>query len=141
MRKLRALSALLLSTVLAHAPVAMAAESNWGHTCPLEKITHKLNLSAEQKVKVKAIMMESRKKMIPIHQQMKALNKKMKQAFVAGDKTKQRALAEEKKDLVDSAMEIREEEREQISNVLTESQRAKMVKMVEEWKMKHQMDH
>ncbi len=139
MKKLMSISAFMLSLVLMQAPVAIAAEGHWSHGCPMEKITHKLNLNADQKTKVKAIMMDTKKKMMPIHQQIKALHPKMKEAFVAGDEKKQRALDEEKKDLIESAMDIREEEREEISKVLTPAQRIKMVKMMDEWKMKHKV--
>jgi Spy/CpxP family protein refolding chaperone len=138
MNKLLSLSALMLSSVLlTQAPAAIAAEGHWGQGCPVEKITHQLHLTAEQKPKVHAIVTETRQKMEPVHQQMKALHEKMKQAFIAGDEMKQSALAREKKDLIDTLMDIREQEREALSKVLTEAQRAHMVKLLDAWKHKH----
>jgi Spy/CpxP family protein refolding chaperone len=137
MKKILTISALMLSLVFVQAPAAIAGEAHWGRGCPVEKITHKLNLNTEQKVKVKAILAETRKKIKPIHEKIKALRPQTQKAFIAGDKAKQSELANDKKELVDSIMDIREEEQEDISAVLTEAQRAKFVKLMNEWKAKH----
>jgi Spy/CpxP family protein refolding chaperone len=137
MKRLIALSTLILSCSLTQIPVAFAGD--WGHQCHIEKLAHKLHLTTEQNSKVKAIITESRKKLEPIHQQMKAIKEKLEQAFIAGNLSgfKERALVREEKDLIDTAIDIRLHESEEISNVLTVKQRTELVNLKHKWKKEH----
>ena len=139
MKKIMALSALLLSLCFIQAPVSFAGEG-WSKGClKFEKTIHKLNLTAQQKAQIKTIKADTKAKLKPIHEKMKAVRYDINQAFAEGvpGEFKLHSYVNEQKDLVGSAMKIRLDERVQIYKILTDAQRSKLTKLINEWKIKH----
>ena len=143
MKKIVAISALVLSFSFSQVPLAYADGMCWEHGSRIEKLADKLDLSADQRMKIKAIRADAKQKMVPIHQEMRAVREKVNEAFQTNslNMMKQHSLLSEEKDVIGSALKLRMHERAEIAKVLTEAQRVKLISMVKAWKEKHEKHH
>ncbi|MCR9192634.1 MAG: Spy/CpxP family protein refolding chaperone [Gammaproteobacteria bacterium] len=135
------LSALAFTFALAQAPVAVAChgvnKKDW-----VEHISHKLDLSTEQKVKVKLYTHKTKMELRLKHHDLKEIHKRINESFLNGDITEAKIdeFAGQEERVHGAIAKIRLHERYDVYSVLTEPQKAKMNKMIQDWEMKHHKD-
>ena len=109
----------------------------------VHKISHKLDLTTEQKAQIKVINHEAIVKIKPLRQDMHEENLKMRDLIAEGkanDLDVDRYVHHEK-ELFGEILKIRTHERIDISKLLSPEQKTKWQKMIEKWKMQHKKAH
>lgn len=131
------LSALLVALSMSIAPA-------YAHVCDkmhdkLEKIAMKLELSKEQRDQIHAINTESKQKLMPLRDELKAVRQRVNEAFRANTMNmfKLNSFTREEKEVIGKMIKIRMDERYKINQLLTEKQRIQFADMVEHWKKEH----
>lgn len=103
-----------------------------------EKMAEKLDLSADQKTKIKAIGMKARDEMKPKFHEMRVIHKKLNHLAKAKvlDHNKINHLISQQKDLVGAIALMKVTTRHDINMALTDAQKAKLASMVKKWEEK-----
>lgn len=141
-KKIVTLSALALSLSMGGASLAYA-----DHQCysgkRMEKLVDSLDLTADQKAKIKTIRDQAMTAIKPKMDEMHAIHVKINESFKAGtlDDSTLDSLVSQKKEALGEIMKIRLTERRDISNVLTAPQKTKLADMLQQWEAKHEEGH
>lgn len=102
-----------------------------------QEIQDRLNLTEEQKAKSKALHEEMRAKMKPVKDKIQAKKQEIKALKESGaTKDQIKAKMDEMKPLFNEAKQIREENMTKFEAILTDSQKAELKKIKEEFKQK-----
>lgn len=141
-KKLMSLSALALSLSLAQAPLAFAdhGKGRFGGGQKMSQVVSQLDLSADQKVKIKAICDKAKSERKAKHQELRAVRMQINQAFGSNSVTESKIdeFATQEQQIMGEIVKIRLTERLEVSKVLTDEQKAKMADMLAKWKDSHQ---
>ncbi len=137
-KKLMWMPAVLFSAVVAHMPVANAADG-MAHCEYLEKIEKKLDLSAEQKSKIKEIHDKARDTIKADVVKARDIHAQINEQIKAGgkDSSKLDDLVKQETDVVSDIIKARIAVRLQVYDVLTDAQKQKFAGMVSKWEAKH----
>ncbi len=140
MKKHLSLAAVALSFLLVQAPAAFAdSHDTWDQSKKVNKIAEKLSLTAEQKTKIKDIIKKASDDIKPKKDELKKISKEIDQDFKSNTLTESKidSYVDQKQPLIGEIMKIRLTERLQISQVLTDAQKAKWNQWHKsEWKKK-----
>lgn len=145
MKKYLGLSVLALSLSFAQAPMAFADSEHkcFGNGEHFRKVVETLNLTAEQKTKIQAIREQAKKDIDAKHEELRKIRMQINDAYrdKTMDSSKIDSFVTQKKDIIGDIMKVRMTERYDISNVLTDEQKTKLVDMMKSWEEKHQKDN
>ena len=138
-RKIILLLALAMTLCVGPISVVYADHGKCFMGTHVAKAISKLDLTADQKTKIKAIRDKAKQDLAPLHKQMMVTHQQIEELFKAAkiDDSKFDSLINDKKELIGSIIKIRMNERRDISNVLTEQQKQKLATMMQQWKTKH----
>ena len=105
----------------------------------LERMTHKLYLTADQKMKIKAIGDKAREEMKPKYDEMRSNRMQLNELAAAKeiDQAKVDKLIDQNKEIFGTIMKMRVIVRHDVDMLLTDKQKEKLDKMVADWKEKH----
>lgn len=134
-------SVLALSLAFMHSPVALAnhehchAKSDW-----VLKVSEKLDLTSEQKAKVKVIGDNAKTQATAKHTELHAIHRQMNEAYrtntISLDKVDE--FADREGHLLMDMVKIRQHERFDVYNLLDAKQKEKMNMTISNWEMKHE---
>ncbi|WP_207384182.1 Spy/CpxP family protein refolding chaperone [Legionella nagasakiensis] len=104
----------------------------------MQKISQELNLTADQKEKIKAIKEEARKSLQANKEEMISIRTQVKELIKSDkiDEAKLNKLLEQKKEILASKMKTKIMMKNQIYNVLNAQQKAKFSAMMDKWENK-----
>ena len=145
-KKIICFSALALSMSMSQATLACDCDMNsargehYEHmTSKFEHMTEKLDLTADQKEKIKTISEKARNDMKPMFEEIRANRMKLNELADAKDidQTQIDKTIDQNKDIMGSMMKMRVMTRHDIMVVLTDKQKAKLDVMMAHWKAKH----
>ena len=138
-KKIIWLSALALSMSLSQATFACDCEMPSSPKDRLERMTHKLDLTADQKMKIKAIGDKAREEMKPKYDEMRSNRMQLNELAAAKeiDQAKVDKLIDQNKEIFGTIMKMRVIVRHDVDMLLTDKQKEKLDKMVADWKEKH----
>ncbi len=133
------LSAIALSMSVSQATLACHGTHKSMAGGHFEKMSSKLDLTADQKAKIKTISDQAMETLKPKLQEMRNIHNQLNDLVNAKDidESKVDDLIKQKTELSASIMKTRLMTRHEINMVLTDAQRAKMADMVAKWKAKH----
>lgn len=136
--KIISLSALALTIAVAQTPMAVACPGKHKEDWIL-KVTEKLDLSTEQKVKIKSYAHKAKLELESKHHELKEIHNHVNEAFHSGNinEAKVDEFANQEEKVMGSIAKIRLHERFEIYNTLNEKQKEKMGKMIQDWEEKH----
>ncbi len=137
-KKMILLPALALSLTFS---VPSFADQHENGQCPcmrMQKISQELNLTADQKEKIKAIKEEARKSLQANKEEMISIRTQVKELIKSDkiDEAKLNKLLEQKKEILASKMKTKIMMKNQIYNVLNAQQKAKFSAMMDKWENK-----
>ena len=137
-KKLVCLSALALSLSMSQATFACDKMSHFGSD-RMEKMTEKLDLTADQKAKIKTIREQAHQANLSKYEQLHKLHAQMNDLLSAStvDESKLDDMINQEKDLLGAVIKTHAMERHDISNVLTDQQKTKFKAMLQQWEEKH----
>ncbi len=138
-KKIILLSAFALSLSMSQVVLACGCKTTYESGDRYVQMAEKLDLTAEQKTKIQAISDKAREDMKPKFDEMRSIRMQLNEQAAAKevDEAKIDKLIDQKKELLGSIMKTRVMVRHDIDMVLTDAQKAKMNKMMAEWKAKH----
>lgn len=138
--KIIGLSAIALSMSLAQAPLAYASHDKCFGGASMEKMSEKLDLTADQKTKIEAIRMQVMPQIKAKQDEMRATHMEINELFKAStlDESKLDSLITKQQDVFGAILKIRLMERRDIAAVLTDAQKAKLAEMIQKHENKHQ---
>ena len=134
------LSALALSMTLSQAPMAYANHMKCFSGAPIEKLTKKLNLTAEQKTKIMAIRTQVKSDIQAKRQDMRTVHMQINDLYKTSplDESKLDGYINQEKETFGAILKIRLMERRDIANLLTDEQKTKLNEMIQKQETKHQ---
>ncbi len=140
MKKLIGLTAIALAITVNVPSFAHGHMKHFG--AKIEKAADKLNLSDEQKNKIKAIQKNTHDALKPIWEELRPVRAKINDSFKTGpmDEGQIDNFVNQEKDIMGRMLKIRMNERNEINKVLTEQQRVQVYNMMKEWHEKHQKE-
>lgn len=138
-KKMIWLSALALSMSISQATLACDCGRDWTPGDRMEKMTESLDLTADQKAKIKAIGTQAKESMKPKMVEMRDIRMQLNTLADAKvlDEGKIDALISQRKEIMGTIVKGRLMVRHDISMILTDAQKAKLAQMVAAWKAKH----
>ena len=138
-KKIIWLSALALSMSISQATLACGCGQAYVSGERYEKMTAKLDLTADQKEKIKMISAQAKDSLKPKIEEMRAVRMQLNEQADAAtpDESKIDSLINQQKDIAGSIMKIRVMTRHQVAMILTDAQKVTLAKMVSDWKAKH----
>lgn len=143
-KKLMTFSALALSLSLSQAPLVYAEHTT---DCfngeKIHKMVKKLNLTSDQQTKIKAIIDRAHTEMQTKHKELAALRVDVNNAFHTNAMTESKmdGLVSQEQQVMGAMLKIRMMERLDITNVLTDEQKAKLSDHMIKWEEKHMGHH
>ena len=139
-KKMIWLSAFALSMCVSQVVLACPNQHAWMSGNRFEKITDKLDLTSDQKAKIKTIKMQTKEKLKPKFTEMHANRIQLNELANADvlDESKIDSVINQQKDLLGSVIKMRVMTRNEISKVLTAEQKSKLHGMIAKWDEKHQ---
>lgn len=142
-KKIICLSALALSFSLSQAPLTYAGHSKCFAGEHVAKMTEKLDLTTDQKAKIKAIREKAKADLMPLHKDMIANRQAVNALFKSGtvDDSKLETLFNQEKETLGSILKVRMMERRDISNLLTDKQKEKLAGMMQKVEKKTHTDN
>lgn len=137
-KKLVCLSALALSLSMTQVTFACDKMSHFGGD-RMEKLTTKLDLTADQKAKIKTIRDQAHQANQPKFDQLHTLHAQMNDLLSAStvDESKLDDMISQEKDLLGAIIKTHAMEKHDISNVLTDQQKTKFKALLQQWEEKH----
>lgn len=138
-KKIICISAFALSISLSQSTLACHNHSAYLTSERYENMTKELNLTADQKNKIKAIRMESREKMKSEVKEMRKNRMKINELTIADvlDEAKVNKLISEQKELMGSIIKMRVMTKHDISKVLTAKQKTMLETKMKQWHENH----
>ena len=138
-KKIIWLSALALSMTISQGALACDCKMSMSPNQHIEKMTAKLDLTADQKAKIEAITTKAREEMKPKIEEMHASRMQLNELANEKDmdQSKVDKLLDQNKEILGSIMKMRVMVRHDIDMVLTDKQKAKLDSMMSDWKAKH----
>lgn len=138
-KKIIWISAIALSMSVSQATLACGCHHDMMSGEHYEKMIRKLDLTADQQSKIKAIKDKTREEMKPKFMEMRSIQMQLNTLAGAKDLDKEKVdkLITEKKDIMGSVMLMRVTTRHDIDMVLTAPQKAKLEAMKAKWEAKH----
>lgn len=138
--KLFSLSALVLAFAVAHAPAAVACschkmdKKDW-----VLKVTEKLDLTTEQKVKIKIYAQKAKMELMIKRHEWRNIHKQVNEAFrsTSINEAKIDEFAHQEEKVMGSMAKIRLHERYDIYSTLDDKQKEKMNQIIKDWEEKH----
>jgi Spy/CpxP family protein refolding chaperone len=136
--KILSLSALALSIALSQSAFASdmcKSKYDW-----IVKTSEKLDLNAEQKTKIRALAAEAKMAAMAKHEEMRMIHKHINEAYTNNtiDPSKLDEFINQEQMAMGDILKVRSKERYDAYMVLTDSQKQKMNKMVNEWLKSHE---
>lgn len=142
--KFMSLSALALSLSLCQASSAFAHDSEHmncfaGSGEKMHKMVDKLDLTADQKTKIKDIAEKAKAVEVAKRDELKTIHMQVNDTFHANGMTETKidGFVNQEQQIIGAMIKVRMMERLDISNVLTEAQKTKMSDMMKKWEEKH----
>lgn len=138
-KKIILLFALALSLCVGPMTVVCADHAKCFMGAHFAKAVSKLDLTADQKTKIKAIHDKAKEDLAPLHKQMMVTHQQVEELFKSSkmDDSKFDSLINDKKEIIGSIIKIKMNERRDISNVLTEQQKQKLATTLQQREAKH----
>ena len=150
-KKILCLSALALSMSLSQVTLACSSDQCSSEQCSsehmkgfsgdrFEKVTEKLDLNAEQTVKVHAIKEQAKKELEQKFEEIHAVRHQINELYRATklDESKLDSLVQKETEIFGSVLKMGAMERRDVYNVLTEQQRVKLADLIQQREEKHQ---
>lgn len=103
-----------------------------------EKIAKELNLSQEQRTKMKNIHEDTKHKLMPLREQLREIRHRINEAFKTNSMNhhKENMFVHEQKETIGEMLKIKMHERVEINQMLNEKQRHQLDEMMMQHKMK-----
>ena len=142
--KCMSLSALALSLSLCQTSAAFASDHDRmkcldGGGKKIHKLIDKLDLTSDQKAKIKDIAEKAKTVEMSKQDELRAIHMQVNDAFQSNsvNETKIDGFVSQEQQVIGAMIKVRMMERLDISNVLTDEQKTKLSDMMKKWKEKH----